>query len=353
MEVEKMDTNNFKPVNYQLDHLTTIGVGDGNKFLEVLSGLKDVLDITYVNNALSTSYNQFKQKAIIRPYEGNEGNWMIHISWGSFTDKQLEKMLEEDDFDGLCEMIEYGKKHHKFRIETNPSRTKNGGAEQYWDTLKLIGNFVKATHNSRIDIAMDYRKCGLLNSNIIDRVPYNREYIPHFNRVGGEIESKYLGKRTSSYQIVVYNKSLEQKNKQVGDNLHKDTIEDGIERAEVRINNKRSCDRFMLESYNPYIDVDFISNSQIDWEAIKLGNKKSINNIRVFHSLLNSSENNEDLIRDMFSKNTITKYKKILRENTMLDKVIDPYADFEKVKGELQKEVHQFNSILAGTLLDI
>lgn len=207
------------------------------------------------------------------------------------------------NIDGLG-FVQIDRETKKIRVDFNPNKISLEGKK----ILNFLLSFTKNIHYSRLDLAIDLFNYGISNYNIIDIG--NRKSAYFYDRVG-KLETIYSGSMKSNKYIRIYNKAIEQKLS-------------GIDwwRFEIQLRDVY-IDKYLNEVNEFYKDI-------LVYQYNCITKYSTEENAMIEFLLRDTSRFN------MLSKNSRSKYKKIIRElkldsleffdsilNLSTDKVLD------------------------------
>ncbi len=178
--------------------------------------------------------------------------------------------------------VQFDRVDKKLRVDFNPNKLSLDGR----GVLNFLLSFVKDIHYSRIDLAIDLYNYDIASYNIIDIG--NRKSAYFYDRKG-KLETIYSGSMKSNKYIRIYNKAVEQKLKDI------DWWRFEIQLRDIYI------DKYLNEISEFYKDI-----LVYQYNTVK---KYSVEENAMVEFLLKDSSR-----FDFLSKNSRSKYKKIIRE---------------------------------------
>lgn len=178
--------------------------------------------------------------------------------------------------------IQFDRVDKKLRVDFNPNKISLDGR----GVLNFLLTFTKDVHYSRLDLAIDLYNYQIFNYNIID--VGNRKSAYFYDR-RGKLETLYSGSNKSNKYIRIYNKAVEQKLKDV------DWWRFEIQLRDLYI------DKYLTEITDFYKDILVYQYNCVS--------KYSVEENAMIEYLLRDTSR-----FDFLSKNSRSKYKKIIRE---------------------------------------
>lgn len=190
----------------------------------------------------------------------------------------------------------FNTKTKKIRFEFNPKYARDNVVID-----RVYRTFIKQmndVHISRMDVALDY-EFDFFKYKILDLKP-NRIMKPYIKN--GKIETIEFGVRSSSYNVVIYDKLKERKAKLTEEEFEKLEFPDEWKRVEIRLNRSSLIDEVLDDwsSINPFDGIILIQNVR----------KDDFDNVKdwiVAKAIIEDSS-----LMDELSKNMKTKFRKII-----------------------------------------
>lgn len=243
----------------------------------------------------------------------HEGNWQvsgkaIKLKYGYFIKPNGNKVKFVI---GLQESKEKSKAEGKpVRLEFNPNKyRKTGGAEKH--LLQLIST-MNDIHLSRRDVALDIFDQDLNDYNILDE---RGRKIIEYKDSNRRLETMYLGSKQSEEQLRIYDKALEQGCKDK-------------DKKWWRIEGQMRGDSAREFGLNPFRKVRIVRKS--DYKNLPLKER----------AILLLLQADPDSIKEL-SKNSRTKYKKMLEEDVTEVSILPDKIFFEHME-ELEQDINSW-----------
>jgi len=179
--------------------------------------------------------------------------------------------------------VQFDRENLKLRVDFNPNKITLSGKE----LLCFLLSFTTEVHYSRLDLAMDLYNYEIHKYNIVDIG--NRKSAYFYDRVGN-LETMYSGSMKSNKYIRIYNKAVEQR------------IKGNIDwwRFEIQLRDVY-IDKYLNEISDFYKNILVYQYNCYDEHSVE-------ENAMIDYLLRDTSR------FSLLSKNTRTKYKKIIQE---------------------------------------
>lgn len=206
------------------------------------------------------------------------------------------------------------KNQSDIRLDFNPNSVET---EEHKSMIKELIGTMKNVRITRVDPALDLRGIDINDYAIIDSL--SRKYEKIYSGTG-RLETHYVGAPTSDIRIRIYDKALEQR--QEGDWW----------RIECQLR-REYAENYSL--FNPLEDITLVRKD------VNLSHIKNFKEEVFIRHLL---DNPDDLYR--LSKNSRTKYKKILKDLAQSDsKKITFYNVYESYRNIIDKTINEYIEI--------
>lgn len=206
------------------------------------------------------------------------------------------------------------KNQSDIRLDFNPNSIET---EEHKSMIKELISTMKNVRITRVDPALDLRGIDINDYAIIDSL--SRKY-NSWHSGTGRLETHYIGASTSDIRVRIYDKALEQ----------------GKEGDWWRI--ECQLRREFAENYSLFNPFEHITLVRKDVNLSHIKNFKE--KVFIRHLL----DNPDDIYR--LSKNSRTKYKKILKDLAQSDsKKINFYNVYESYRNIIDKTINEYTEI--------
>lgn len=237
--------------------------------------------------------------------------------------KNITPCFKRYSYNVYCEagvFIQLGKDRDNdraIRVEFNPNKLN----ERYERDLIEILKYVMFPHYSRRDIAIDFIDEWKINDYSYDDLKTRKRIT--YETGNRQLETLYMGANGSDEIIRIYDKDKEQRKSQEEEG--KDSEEQSDKRVWVRVEAQLRKEKADMFGYNPF-------------ESVRITRKEgAYKGLEVRERAMLELLERDPSVWDDLSKNSKSKYKKIMRENTTVEH-IDVAKEFEKYIEELEAD---------------